>query len=395
MPRGRAGHGLTNEVSLAVPPGALAYWADRLAALGVATDAPEVRFGEPALPFADPSGLRVALVETGDDRPFTPWDASPVPPEFQVRGLHAVRLDVRDLAPTARFLDAALGHTRVATEGDTRRYAVGGAAHSGALVDLRETPGAARGMWGVGSVHHVAFRTPDDASELEAQQQVHAAGGRPTEVIDRFWFHSIYFREPGGALFEIATDGPGSRSTRTRRAGRAAHPAPFLEGGARRSSACCRRWSCPTPPRRPPVADRPSAPARPRRTQRATRTPAARCGRRRRPPRARAAVVLVHGRGASADDILGLGAALGVPGVALVAPQAEGGTWYPHSFLAPLAANEPGLSSGSRGGARARRGGRRRRARRAHPARRLLAGGLPRGGVRGAPRPPARAGWPC
>ena len=209
MPRGRAGHGLTNEVSLAVPPGSLDFWAERLAELGVAPDAREVRFGEPALPFADPSGLRVTLVETGDERAFTPWDASPVPAEYQVRGLHAVRIDVRDLAPTARFLDAALGHSRVATEGDTRRYAVGGRAHSGALVDLRETPSAARGMWGVGSVHHVAFRTPDDATELEARRHVQAAGGHPTDVIDRFWFHSVYFREPGGALFEIATDGPG------------------------------------------------------------------------------------------------------------------------------------------------------------------------------------------
>lgn len=209
MPRGRDGHGLTHEVALAVPPGSLDWWAGRLASLGVAPGAREVRFGETALPFADPSGLRVTLVETADPRPFVPWDASPVPADRQIRGLHAVRLDARDLAATARFLDAALGHTRVATEGDVRRYAVGGAARSGALVDVRETPGAARGMWGVGSIHHVAFAVADDAAEREAQALVRAAGGHPTEVIDRFWFRSVYFREPGGALFEIATDIPG------------------------------------------------------------------------------------------------------------------------------------------------------------------------------------------
>jgi glyoxalase family protein len=77
------------------------------------------------------------------------------------------------------------------------------------VVDVRATPDARRGMWGVGSVHHVAFRTPDDATEQDAQRQVRAAGGHATEVIDRFWFKSVYFREPGGALFEIATDGPG------------------------------------------------------------------------------------------------------------------------------------------------------------------------------------------
>jgi glyoxalase family protein len=209
MPRGRAGHGLTNEVSLAVPPGTLDFWAERLAGLGVAPDAREVRFGEPTLPFADPSGLRVALVETADARAFTPWDDSPVPAEFQVRGLHAVRIDARALEPTARFLGAALGYAAAGTENGWTRFASAEGGGSGRVVDVRETPAAARGMWGVGSVHHVAFRTPDDATELEARRDVLTAGGHPTEVIDRFWFHSVYFREPGGALFEIATDGPG------------------------------------------------------------------------------------------------------------------------------------------------------------------------------------------
>lgn len=208
MPAGRRGVGLANEVALAVPAGSLDYWADRLAAHGVAPDAREARFGEAALPFADPHGLRLALVETADAREFAPWDASPVPAALQVRGLHGVRLDQTALAPTARFLDAALGLAPLAEEGGWRRFgALGGG--SGRVVDVRETPGAPRGTWGVGSVHHVAFRTPDAAAERAAQQRVRAAGGRPTEVIDRFWFRSVYFREPGGALFEIATDGPG------------------------------------------------------------------------------------------------------------------------------------------------------------------------------------------
>ncbi len=208
MPPGRRGTGLTDEVALAVPPGSLDYWAARLAAHGVTPGARETRFGEATLPFADPHGLALALVETAH-RAFTPWDASPVPAEHQIRGLHGVRLDARDRAVTARFLGAGLGLTAVAEEGGWTRYAAGGVAGSGRVVDVRETPRTPRGMWGVGSVHHVAFRVPDDAAELVAQRTVRAAGAQVTDVIDRFWFHSVYFREPGGALFEIATDVPG------------------------------------------------------------------------------------------------------------------------------------------------------------------------------------------
>jgi glyoxalase family protein len=208
MPAGRKGVGEASEVALAVPTASLDYWASRLAERGVQGIDRAVRFGEPVLTFKDPHGLRLALVETADAREFTPWDDSPVPEERQVRGLHAVRLTVPTLAPTARFLTQALGFELVAEEKGWQRYAVGGVG-SGRVVEVRSLPGASPAVSGTGSVHHVAFRVPDDAAEGRAQQEIRAAGGQTTQVIDRFWFQSIYFREPGGALFEIATDGPG------------------------------------------------------------------------------------------------------------------------------------------------------------------------------------------
>ena len=207
-PRGRPGIGLTNEVALAVPAGSLDYWRERLARLEVRTGAPEVRFGETALPLTDPHGLALALVETADEREFTPWHDSPVPAEMQIRGLHAVRMAERELAPTVRFLTEGLGFRELAVEDGWHRFVLGDGG-SGRLLDVRELPDAARGTWGLGSVHHVAWRVSDVAAERAVRERVREAGRNPTDVIDRFWFQSVYFKEPGGALFEVATDGPG------------------------------------------------------------------------------------------------------------------------------------------------------------------------------------------
>jgi glyoxalase family protein len=193
LPPGRVGAGLTTEVALAVPSGSLAFWNDRLRQAGRTPADVVERFGERVLPLGDPHGLPLALVETADPRDFTPWDASPVAAAAQIRGLHGVRL---------------LGFTVVGDEAGWRRYAVAGGG-SGRLLDVRVTPEGPRGRVGTGAVHHIAFRVPDDATQLAARDRVAAAGLRPTSVIDRFWFHSVYFREPGGVLFELATDGPG------------------------------------------------------------------------------------------------------------------------------------------------------------------------------------------
>jgi glyoxalase family protein len=208
MAPGQTGVGLTVEVALAVPTGSLGYWGERLTRQGVQVAGPTTRFGEPLLTFDDPHGLRLALVETADPREFTPWAKSVVPEEYQVRGLHGVRLLERNAAPTTDFLVNTLGFEEVGAENGWRRFALPGS-RSGRVIDIKQLPTERQGTWGTGSVHHIAWRVPDDATELRVQHRLQGAGRRPTPVIDRFWFKSVYFREPGGALFEVATDGPG------------------------------------------------------------------------------------------------------------------------------------------------------------------------------------------
>jgi glyoxalase family protein len=208
LPPVQKGVGLAVEVSLAIPAGSLEYWADRLAAAAANVGDREVRHGARTLRLTDPHGLELALVETTDEREFTAWAQSPVPAVHQIRGLHAARLWEHDLAPTASFLVETLGFALIGEENGWRRYGIDGGG-SGKHVDLRAMPNESRGSWGTGGVHHVAWRVPDDATELEVRERVARAKRRPTEVIDRFWFKSVYFLEPGGVLFEIATDGPG------------------------------------------------------------------------------------------------------------------------------------------------------------------------------------------
>jgi glyoxalase family protein len=225
MAPSRDGYGLSNEVSLAVPPGSLGFWSERLERYGARISAAEVRFGQTVLPLIDPHGLCLALVESQDSlgRNFTPWDGSPIPVERQIRGLESARMVERDLVVTTSFLSNAMGFQHIGTEGAWHRYgvqansegrasarpALAAASPSGQYIDVWETPTAQRGAWGTGSVHHIAWRVDDEAHQLEVRERVAGNGARPTPVIDRFWFKSVYFLEPGGVLFELATDGPG------------------------------------------------------------------------------------------------------------------------------------------------------------------------------------------
>lgn len=206
----RDGYGLSTEVSLAIPPNSLRFWNERLERYGTKTFAVETRFGERVLPLQDPHGLRLALVESASSlgRNFAPWENSPIPVAQQIRGLESARMLERDLARTVSFLTGAMGFHKISEEKGWQRYGVG-EGKSGQYVDLQGAPNERRGAWGTGSVHHIAWRVEDDAHELEARAEVERGGAQPTPVIDRFWFHSVYFREPGGVLFELATDGPG------------------------------------------------------------------------------------------------------------------------------------------------------------------------------------------
>lgn len=207
LPRGQVGVGVPLEVGLAVPEGTLGYWEERLRRYGITVGERTERFGERVLPCVDPHGLRLALVEvTG--REAVPWEESPVPPEKQILGLHTARIVVYDLERTARFLTDVLGCTYLGSQGEWHRYGVqdGG---SGRFIEVRQDPNAPLGKYGVGVVHHIAWRVADETHQEEVRRRVLGAGRQATSVIDRFWFKSVYFREPGGVLFELATDGPG------------------------------------------------------------------------------------------------------------------------------------------------------------------------------------------
>jgi glyoxalase family protein len=204
----RIGYGLAVEVALEVPVGSLDFWASRLQKYSVPLGAIERRFGDRLLPLIDPHGLKVALVEPGTvpPRAFTPWDGSTVAHERQVRGLYGAQVWEREAELTEGFVTSVLGFDRLGEDNGIVRYGFDGSA---GVLDVKETPEGRRGAWGVGCVHHLAWRVDDDEQQHEMRSRVEASGHHPTPVIDRFWFKSVYFKEPGGVLFELATDGPG------------------------------------------------------------------------------------------------------------------------------------------------------------------------------------------
>lgn len=205
---GRHGGGQAEEIAFAVPPGSLAFWQDRLAGLGIAADAPEIRFGETVLGFRDQDGLRLELVEDTEAAALPGREAEGIPAEHAIRGFRGVTLWVDAAAPTAAILTGVLGYEAGPAEGSRKRFLHPGAG-LGRIVDIREVAGFPGGALGAGIVHHVAFRVADDARQAEASKALRAEGLGVTPQQDRTYFRSTYFREPGGVLFEIATDQPG------------------------------------------------------------------------------------------------------------------------------------------------------------------------------------------
>lgn len=211
LPKGRPRAGQIVEVPLAVPKGSLAYWQRRFEQEEVPTEEVEERFGERTLPFEDPHGLRLALVETEAERDVVPWSRGPVPAEHQLRGTHAVRLWEHELEATETLLTEVMGFKKLGAEDGWHRYGAEGGG-SGTLAEVKvvdQAPRRGTRVSGTGGVHHAAWRVRDDREEQALRDAVAEAGLRPTDPIDRFWFTSVYFREPGGVLFELATDGPG------------------------------------------------------------------------------------------------------------------------------------------------------------------------------------------
>ena len=206
-PRGTPGVGEVAATSLSVPIESIGFWESHLASAGVPVERSGRRFEEEVLTLADPDGMRLEIVGHSDAGTSRSWAGSPLPAEHAIRGFFGVTLLEADLAMTVGVLET-MGLKKVGKEGTRTRFAAEGTA-LGNHIDIVVTPGARYGRSGAGSVHHIAFRMADDASELEWRARLAKAGLAPTPVIDRTYFHSVYFREPGGVLFELATDSPG------------------------------------------------------------------------------------------------------------------------------------------------------------------------------------------
>jgi glyoxalase family protein len=206
-PQGRRGAGQTTITSFSIPEHSLGWWKAHLERRGVDVADTTTRFEEDALRFHDPDGLLIELI-AHEDAPFTPWTRGPVPPEHAIRGFHSVTLTQSALDGTSgMFLDTL--NFDVAHEGRDRfRFEVG-AGGPGCSVDVVVDPTAPRGLVANGTVHHIAWRAPDDPTQQRWREEIEETGAQVTPIMDRRYFHSIYFREPGGVLLEIATDPPG------------------------------------------------------------------------------------------------------------------------------------------------------------------------------------------
>jgi len=205
---GRGGVGFAQQTAFRVPASSIGYWTHRFIEHGVEHEALEKSFGEPRLSFTDPDGMSLAMVGVSGAEAEAAWSTAGVPAEHAIRGFHSVTLMLDDTAPTATILRDVLGFREAGRDGSHLRFAA--TEPIGGFIDLREAKGFLAGRMGRGSVHHIAFRAPDDATQAEmARKVVEVHGLQVTPQMDRRYFRSVYFREPGGILFEIATDDPG------------------------------------------------------------------------------------------------------------------------------------------------------------------------------------------
>jgi glyoxalase family protein len=226
---GVPGSGEPIAVAYGVPLATLGDWESRLRLEGVDVGPIVERFGDPVLPLKDPDGMAVELVGVSDPADVEVWRDGPVPEDMALRGFHSTTLQVRDAAGSAVLLREEFGWSEVGREGNRTRYAVAGDL-PGRVVDLLEIPDLPQGRMGAGSIHHVAFRTSDDITQQQWRAQLMGEGFAVTPMRDRQYFHSIYFNEPGGVLYEIATELPGFAWDETMQSlGSALRLPPWLE----------------------------------------------------------------------------------------------------------------------------------------------------------------------
>ena len=206
--QGRRGAGMATEIGYAVPDGSFDFWIKRFEAHNVLYNKPAERMGEKYLSFLDPDGLKLELIipATADKR--IPYETDEVSAAVATRGFHNTTLTLNDIKPTAEILTAVFGYKLIGQEVNRYRYATEAIATAN-IIDLVELPSEKPGLGANGTVHHIAFRVKDDETQLAFREKIVERGLHITPQIDRNYFHSLYFREPGGVLFEIATENPG------------------------------------------------------------------------------------------------------------------------------------------------------------------------------------------
>lgn len=211
---GKNGAGMATEIGYSVPQGSLDFWKARFEKLDVRHDIISERFGEKHLAFQDPDGLWLNLIEAKHQDNRKGWNTAEINTDVAIKGFHTVTLTLVDIKATAAILTEVFGYKQIEQDGNLYRYQTD-AVENAALVDLLEMPQAQRGLNAGGTNHHVAFRVKNDEVLMKIREKIVARGLQITEKINRDYFFSLYFREPGGVLFEIATDNPGFATDET------------------------------------------------------------------------------------------------------------------------------------------------------------------------------------
>ncbi|UPZ14311.1 ring-cleaving dioxygenase [Flavobacterium humidisoli] len=206
--QGRKGSGMATEIGYSVPKGSLDFWQKRFEQYNVIYNKPAEKFGEKYLTFLDPDGLKLELIESKTDDNRKAWETDEVKADVATKGFHNITLTLNNIKPTAAILTDIFGYKLIDQDVNRYRYATD-AVENAAIVDLVELPEEKRGLNANGTVHHVAFRVQNDEILMKFREKIEEYGLQITPQIDRQYFHSLYFREPGGVLFEIATDNPG------------------------------------------------------------------------------------------------------------------------------------------------------------------------------------------
>jgi catechol 2,3-dioxygenase-like lactoylglutathione lyase family enzyme len=205
---GKRGSGEVSSVAFRLPAGTEEFWLRRLSGSGIQVRGPFKRFDEEIFSFEDPDGLQLEFVFVDSEPKTTVWKESPVPSEFAIRRIHGVTIGLASLSQTTALVGDTMGFQLSAERDSLSRYLIGQGARQ-AAVDFAFDPSLPPARISAGSVHHVAWRVPDDSVQRFWQSAIDKIGLNVTEIVDRRYFRSIYFREPGGVLFEIATDPPG------------------------------------------------------------------------------------------------------------------------------------------------------------------------------------------